>query len=615
MVREIELLAPAKTLDAAYAAVDYGADAIYMGASRFGARAAATNSVEDIARAAEYAHQYGVRLYATLNTLIFESELAEAERMAREVVSAGVDALIIQDMAYARMGLGVDLHCSTQMCNMTTEGVRFLSECGFRRVVLERNLTKAQIAKIAEALPNVELEAFVHGAICVGYSGRCLLSRSTSARSGNRGECSQPCRLSYDLESRDGEKILESKHLLSVKDLNLSQRLGELLDIGVTSFKIEGRLKDIGYTKNIVAHYRQELDRAMALREGLQRSSVGESRFDFSPKPQKSFSRGETTYLFDGVGTGRALGVASFESPKSKGEVLGRCLSVDKRGNFALEYDGELSTGDGLCFVKDGELVGGSVNRVRRDGEQLWVTLNRGAKMTPGSMIYRNIDRQFDLQLERSRTRRVVAAQGALISSPSRVEVRYRDRERGVMGVASVEGAFERAQNSGKMADVVRQQLSKCGDTIFEVSGIDLSGWGGEFVASSLLSQLRREALDRLRESVIEAAKLSSGAPFEECRECRYPSRELAGDVGVTNSIAEAFYRDHGVTHIEPQLELAESLVGERVLQSGYCIRREIGECLKRGSRLRDPLYLVRGRDRFKLEFECGRCRMALVKE
>ncbi len=617
MIKKIELLAPARGYEAACAAVDFGADALYMGASQFGARSAATNSVEDVARAVEYAHQYGVRLYATLNTLLFDEELDRAEALARELVSVGVDGLIVQDMAYARMGLGVDLHCSTQMCNMTSEGVQFLSECGFSRVVLERNLTKAQMAKIATAVPDVELEAFVHGAICVGYSGRCLLSRSMSSRSGNRGECSQPCRLSYDLVNRDGERIIEAKHLLSVKDLNLSQRLGELLDLGVTSFKIEGRLKEIGYTKNIVAHYRQQLDRAISEREGFIRSSVGRSRFDFTPNPQKSFSRGETAYLFDGVGAGSAVGVASFESPKSKGEVLGRCVAVDKRGNFSIEFGGELSTGDGLCFVKGGELVGGSVNRVQRDGERVWVTLSRGARVEVGAMIYRNIDRQFELQLERSPARRVVTVEGSVVSSASRVEVRYRDRGRGLMGAVALEGEFEAAQNSAKMAEVIRQQLSKCGDTIFEAQSVDLSGWGGEFIASSMLSQLRREALEQLRLKSIEATEANRGAAFIENSEARYPVRELGGDFGVTNSVAERFYRDHGVTHIDPQLELAEGVEafkGEKVLQSSYCIRREIGECLKRGSRLRDPLYLVRGKERFKLDFECGRCRMALIK-
>ncbi|MFR9514105.1 MAG: peptidase U32 family protein, partial [Rikenellaceae bacterium] len=258
-MRKIELLAPAKSRESAIAAIDYGADAIYIGAAKFGARRAAGNSIDDIAAVVEYAHAYGVSVHCTLNTLLFESELKEAEATAREIVSTGVDALIVQDMAYARMGLGVDLHASTQMCNMTPEGVLFLEQCGFSRVVLERALSLRQIEAIRKAT-SVELEAFVHGAICVGHSGRCYLSRSLSERSGNRGECSQPCRLTYDLRDESGRKLLENKHLLSVKDLNLSSQIGAMLDAGICSFKVEGRLKDIGYTKNIVAHYRAALD-------------------------------------------------------------------------------------------------------------------------------------------------------------------------------------------------------------------------------------------------------------------------------------------------------------------------------------------------------------------
>ncbi len=608
-MKRVELLAPAKGYEAARAAVDHGADAVYMGATHFGARAAATNSLEDVARAVEYAHQYGVRLYATLNTLLFESELEQAQRMAQEVVSAGVDALIVQDMAYARMGLGVDLHCSTQMSNMSVEGVQFLSECGFRRIVMERNLSLRDIQRVASALPDVELEAFVHGAICVGHSGRCYLSRSMSPRSGNRGECSQPCRLSYDLVDGAGQKIMEAKHLLSVKDLNLSQRLGDMLDAGVSSFKIEGRLKELSYTKNIVAHYRRELDRVISEREGYERSSVGRSRIEFVPNPVKSFSRGETTYMFDGSRSG----VASFESPKSKGESLGRCVAV--RGeSFALEYSGQISTGDGLCFVKDGALIGGGVNRVERRDDKWWITLSRAGRVAVDTMIYRNFDRAFDASVESSRTRRTIGVRGALISSPARIEVRYRDRERDIECSARIEGEFEQAKSSGKMAEVITTQLSKCGDTIFDVESVDLSGWGGEFITSGQLSALRREALERLREANVEATKSSRPAPFEEQREARYPVVEILSDVGVVNSLAEQFFGDHGVRRFEPQLEVAEKFEGEKVLESSYCLRREIGECLKRGSKLKSPIYLVRGADKFRVDSECGRCRMSLVK-
>lgn len=287
----VELLAPARDLQSAVAAVDYGADAVYIGGAKFGARHAAGNSAEQIARVAEYAHRYGVRVHATLNTLIYDDELETAERQARELIAAGVDALIVQDMALRRMDLPVELHASTQVCNMTPEQARFLGECGFARVILERALSLDEIRAICAAT-NAEVECFVHGAICVGYSGRCFLSRSMSERSGNRGACSQPCRLTYDLTDGSGRTYLAGKHLLSVRDLNLSAHVGELLDAGVRSLKIEGRLKDINYIRNTVAYYRRAVDDALAVRPHLRRASAGESVADFTPDTVKSFTRG-----------------------------------------------------------------------------------------------------------------------------------------------------------------------------------------------------------------------------------------------------------------------------------------------------------------------------------
>ena len=338
-VKSIELLAPAKDLQAAVAAVDYGADALYIGGARFGARHAAGNSAEEIARAVEYAHQYGVRVHATLNTLLYDGELAEAERQARELIAAGVDALIVQDMALRRMNLPVELHASTQAATRTPEQALFLERCGFARVILERALSFDEIRAIRAACGG-DLECFVHGAICVGYSGRCFLSRSMSERSGNRGACSQPCRLTYDLVDESGRTVVKGRHLLSVRDLNLSDRIGELIDAGITSFKIEGRLKDVGYIKNVVSHYRQRIDRELASRPGFCRSSVGESRPDFQPDPSKSFTRGESEYFFDG----RRAGVASFDTPKAVGEFVGRVARVDGR-SFTLAEPHDLAPG------------------------------------------------------------------------------------------------------------------------------------------------------------------------------------------------------------------------------------------------------------------------------
>ena len=351
----VELLAPAKDYAAAAAAVDYGADAVYIGGARFGARQAAGNSAEEIARVVEYAHRFGVRVHATLNTLVWDDELEAAERQARSLIDAGVDALIVQDMALRRMDLPVELHASTQVSNRTPEGARFLGEAGFARVILERNLTLEEIRAICAATA-AEVECFVHGAVCVGYSGRCFLSRSMSARSGNRGVCSQPCRLTWDLTDGKGRTWIAGKHLLSVRDMNLSQRIGDLLDAGVTSFKIEGRLKDLAYIRNVVAHYRRAVDEALALRPGLVRSSVGESVPDFTPDPSKSFTRGESDYFLDG----KRAGVASFDTPKAVGERVGRVAGVSG-GTFTVD------SADDALHANDVTVSGGTLTLASGD--------------------------------------------------------------------------------------------------------------------------------------------------------------------------------------------------------------------------------------------------------
>ena len=381
-VRHIELLAPAKDYQSAIDAIDCGADAVYIGAGRFGARYAATNSIEDIALAVKYAHRFGAKVYVTLNTLLYNDELAAAKAQAEELVAAGVDALIVQDMAYCRMGLKVPLHASTQTACSTTEQVRFFEDVGFERAILERNLSAAEIVQIRGG-SSIELEAFIHGAICVCHSGRCYLSRSTSERSGNRGQCSQPCRLPYDLTDGNGNIYIKGKHLLSVCDLDLSQHIGQMIDAGVNSFKIEGRLKDRVYLRNIVSHYRRLLDEQIAMRGDCCRASVGTSQIAFEPNPAKSFTRGGGTYLFDG----KRAGVASFDTPKALGERIGRVTKV-ARGSFMLDSNVALANGDGICFIANGEAVGTNINTVNGS----WITPNRIDGIAVGTELFRNYD-------------------------------------------------------------------------------------------------------------------------------------------------------------------------------------------------------------------------------
>ena len=598
-MKPVELLAPAKDYAAAVAAVDFGADAVYIGGARFGARQAAGNAAEEIARVVDYAHRYGVRVHATLNTLLWDDELREAERTARELIAAGVDALIVQDMALRRMDLPVEMHASTQMGNRTPEQARFLAEAGFARIILERALSLEEIRAVCAAT-TAEVECFVHGAICVGYSGRCFLSRSMSRRSGNRGDCSQPCRQTWDLTDERGRTLVAGKHLLSVRDMNLSARLGDLLDAGVTSFKIEGRLKDTGYIRNVVAYYRRAVDEALAARPDLRRASVGVSVPDFEPDPAKSFTRGDTEYFFDG----RRAGVASFDTPKSVGERVGRVARIEGPG-FRLERGAAaLWAGDGICFLTPSGLLGTNVNRVA-DG---LVVPNRMEGIVAGREIYRNFDRRFNLALERSRTRRVIPATAAVEVAADRVRIEYTDCE-GVVAGAERTGAFEAARNPEANAAAIRTQAARSGDTIFAVGGVTVCG-GERFVPASLVAELRREGLERLLQ-----ARLARTLPHRILPEnpaARYPAERLSAEDNVTNRLAEAFYRDHGVVAIERGLDLAPSTAGRCVMRSAYCLRREIGSCLREGSKLRAPLYLVRGGFRYRLEFDCARCEMAL---
>ena len=595
----IELLSPARDYEAAIAAIDCGADALYIGASNFGARRGATNSTDDIARVVDYAHLFGVKVFVTLNTILYERELKDAEALARHLIEIGVDALIVQDMAYREMNLPVELHASTQVNNMTPEGAHFLEESGFSRVILERALSLDEIRAIRKAT-TVDLECFIHGAICVGHSGRCYLSRSQSTRSGNRGECSQPCRLTYDLVTERGEKLISGKHLLSVKDFDLSERIGELIDAGVVSFKIEGRLKDNNYIKNVVSYYRRKIDEALASRPDCRRSSVGRSEIEFEPDPKKSFTRDGGEYMF----SGKRAGVASFLTPKAVGEYIG-CVATTSKRDFRIAAKTALTAGDGICVITPEGIVGTNVNRA----EGNIIEPNRMDGIKAGMEVYRNYDHRFTQAVERSRTRRAIDTTCRLQLRAEGIAMRYTDIE-GFEAETTRSAALDAAKSAEKMRSVAEEQMAKSGDTIFRVTRVEVEGaeW---FATAKLLAELRREALSML------AAKRMTRRIEHDIRtdtgEARYPERRLGADHNVVNSLARRFYTKHGVEHIVDGLDLWGSTVGERVMESSYCIRREIGECLKKGSKLRDRLYIEHGRHRYRLDFDCAKCRMSLI--
>ena len=600
MTKKIELLAPAKDYDSAVDAIDCGADAVYIGAGKFGARYAATNTIEDIARVVEYAHRYGAKVYATLNTLLFDNELEEARAQALALINAGIDALIVQDMAYCRMGLPIELHASTQTNCVTPEKVKFFEEVGFKRAILERSLSKGEIAEIRKAT-TIELEAFVHGAICVSQSGRCFFSRSTSERSGNRGECSQPCRLEYDLCNDKGEVIIKSKHLLSVRDLDLSARLGELIDLGICSFKIEGRLKDRTYVRNIVSLYRRLLDIEIAKRNDVERSSVGRSTIEFEPNAARTFTRGAGEYFFNG----KRRGVASFDTPKAMGERIGKVVKTDRRG-IVLDRKHDLATGDGVCFISNGELVG--TNVVGVEGER--IQLNRYDGVTVGVELFRNYNRLFSQAVERSRIKRTILVDLHLQFSEGNITLTATD-ESGISATATIVQQSEEARDRAKGEEALRRQLSRSGDTIFEVRYIAFNEV--RFVPMSVLGALRREVFELLEKE--RTARHEKSVSFTENRSAKYPVSTLAPQDNATNRLAREFYTDHGVAEIAEGLDCRATTAGEQVVISDYCIRREIGECLLEKPRLRGDLYLVRGTKKYRLCFDCKACQMRLIDE
>ena len=603
---KIELLAPARDLRSARAAIDCGADAVYMGGPRFGARQAAGNSVADIAAVAEYARRFGVRVYVTLNTLLFDDELADAERIARQVVEAGADALIVQDMAYLEMELeGVELHASTQTFNASPEKAAFLADCGFSRVILERNLSLEEIRRI-RAATDVELECFVHGAICVCYSGRCYMSRTMSPRSGNRGDCMQACRLPYDLLDAAGNVLMAGKHLLSVREMDLSGRLGDLLDAGVTSFKIEGRLKDEAYVRNVVAWYRTRLDREIAARPGLVRASEGQSDPGFEPDLARTFSRGRTEYFFDG----RRARVSTPDTPKAVGGFVCR-VARSGPGWFELQGGEAFAPGDGICFMYGGRLAGTNVNGT--EGGR--VQLNKEWKLPAGTEIYRNYDRRFSARLEGARARRSVRVSVTVSFDEGAVSAEFRDGD-GCSATASVVCGNGAAREPEKVLEMLRTQLVRSGDTMFDVAEVCFADGteGVPFVRVSEANALRREGLEALLCHRTE--RRTERHPARAAAGCRYPYGTPEASENVTNRLARRFYERVGGAGAAPGYDLQADLRGVAVMRTPFCVRREHGMCLKgRRDEGPAPLWLRHGPFVYRLEFDCAQCMMSVVFE
>ena len=582
-------------------AINHGADAVYIGAPRFGARAAAGNSLEDIEALVRYAHLYRVRIYVTVNTILKEEELADTEKMIWDLYRVGVDALIVQDMGITRLNLPpIPLHASTQMDNRTPQKVKFLAEAGFRQVVLARELTLDEIAKIHAACPDTPLEVFVHGALCVSYSGQCYVSQACFGRSANRGECAQFCRLSFDMVDADGKTIARGKHLLSLKDMNQSDNLEALLDAGASSLKIEGRLKDVAYVKNVTAYYRQKLDAILKRRKEYVRASSGTVRLAFRPQLDKSFSRGFTDYFLHG----RTPDIFSFHTPKSLGEEMGVVKEV--RGNyFTVAGVKPFSNGDGLCYLDEqGKLHGFRVNRV--ENNKLYP--QEMPRLRPKTKIYRNFDQEFERVMQKKSAERKMAVSMLFEENNFGFTLTLTDEDDNCISVTL---PAEKTLARTPQAENLKNQLGKLGNTPFELEKLDISLSADWFVPSSALADLRRNAVEKL----LEARRINY--PQERVRFPKTTHAFIAGDLtylgNVMNTKAQAFYHDHGVKRIEPAFE-KEPRTDAVLMFCKHCLRYSMGWCPvhhKVKSPYKEPYYLVStdGR-RFRLDFDCKVCQM-----
>ncbi|MGN0049679.1 MAG: U32 family peptidase [Prevotella sp.] len=613
-IQTLELLAPAKNLECGIAAIDHGADAVYIGADHFGARAAAGNSTDDIARLCSYAHQFGARVYVTVNTIVYDNEIDSVRRLLKRIVEAGADAILVQDMALVSMlsDIGLEMHASTQTDNRTADKVEWLRELGFKRVVLARELSVDEIAEIHAKHPDVELEVFVHGALCVSYSGQCYASQYCFQRSANRGECAQFCRLKFDLVDAEGKVIEHDRHLLSLKDMCQIDNLERLAEAGAVSFKIEGRLKDVAYVKNVTAAYSRRLDEIVAAHpDKYRRASFGRVDYGFDPDLRKTFNRGYTTYFADG----RQPDIFSPDTPKALGEYVGKVKEV-KRQCLTVSGVASFANGDGLCFINaDRQLEGFRVNRA--EGNRLYPS-SMPRNLRQGVALYRNNDQQFERLLSRPTAVRRLSLTMSLSATESgfALDVATEDGRK-----ARVEAKAEHTVAQKPQHENIVRQLSKLGTTIYDCTNITIPDDFPWFVPSSLLAQMRRDACTRVR----DCSKTSHPSP-----QTVHPSPQSVHLSPLTyknpsrppyllnasNTLAVEFYRQLGVeaSAFETQKKHGE---GEKLMQCRFCLRHALGYCVNKGGRKpqwKEPLFLrlPDGR-KFQLQFNCKRCEMYLL--
>ncbi len=631
-MKKIELLSPAKNLEVGLAAINHGADAVYIGGPSFGAREKVGNSIEDIERLCNHAAIFGAKVYVTLNTLLFDNELEQARKLARDCYNAGVDALIVQDMALLMMDMPpIALHASTQCNNTTAEKVKFLEDVGFKQVVLARELSINEIKEI-RSKTTVPLEFFVHGALCVSYSGQCYLSHVIGHRSANRGACAQPCRLKWNLEDENGNVLIANRHLLSLRDMNNSKNLEELIDAGITSFKIEGRLKDADYVKNTTAYYRRAIDEIIERRPDLERASRGVSAPSFEPNLEKSFSRGFTDYFAHG----RQKNIDAPFTPKSMGEHIGEIIKIDgKRLTVKLKDGITLHNGDGLCFLDDNnELQGFNVNGVegnvilcskeisplpsvgRNDIKK--IVISSEAKRSREISLYRNFDIIWQKSVENSTGNRKLPIKLELSETSDGLRLTSVDENVSIC----LQCPKDVAKNPEKALETIRTKLSQWGDTKFVVENIDIQLDTVYFIPASVLGEMKRQLVTELelsfrlkRNEVKRNGEILFDTMHPNTKDfsTTLEMTRLSYLANVTNTLARQFYENHGVAHIDDGLEKTMPEGEIVVMTTKHCIRYANGMCSKEIGKPATPLFISNVHGRFRLDFDCKKCCMKVV--
>jgi len=601
----IELLAPAKNLVCGRAAISHGADAIYIGGPKFGAREDASNSLQDIEILVEEAQVFGVNVYVALNTILYDSELEDARLQIKNLYEIGVDALIIQDMGILEMDLPpIPLHASTQLHNYLPSQIKFLEAVHFKRAVLARELSIEQIRDI-RSQTSIELEAFIHGSLCVSFSGRCYLSNAIGGRSANRGACAQPCRKRYTLFDADKKVISADQHLLSLKDLNHSDSIKELAEAGIQSFKIEGRLKEVDYVKNITAFYRKKIDAFLEDQPEFKAASAGKSYISFEANPAKSFNRGTTDYFLHG----RSKDIVSFESPKFLGESVGEVTQVTTK-YFEIESALEIANNDGLVFISAaGESVGIKVNVVERS--RIYPDKMNG--IYPGAKVYRNYDHIFQQQLKSDLTIRKIAVSIEISESDDGFELTAHD-ESGIIVTSEYNLPKNPARDIIKSKETITHQLTKSGDTPFFVTGVETNGTEKFFFQASVLNAMRRDLLDRITDARKQKTRNKIN---HESNSYPYPDKEIGYEGNISNRLARQFYIRHGVENPEMAFEKQSDPHGKIVMTTKHCLKLQMGICPKFGGKIAinfsEPFSLNDGINDLRLDFDCIQCVMKVI--